>query len=151
RIIDADTKDVRITLRFRQDAPPPALGMIQSEQKQFSLQLESNDGNLALQSQDGTVQVPAGKYYLTSCRYQCRGQDGKHWQVSAMAGTEVSIAGNQVTRLPLGPRGAAKLSVTQAKGQLDLNLMLSGAGGEEIHDVRVEGTREQPPVPKVKL
>jgi hypothetical protein len=129
------------------------LGTLRAGVTDYALLLSGEQGVLRLRSRDGTARLPAGTYQLLQCSYRLTDPAGKPWgfSASANAGVTVEVLAQKEVMLPFGPPFVTKVDfAAPEKGQLTLNLTLTGTGGESYSFAYV-GDREKPPVPRARI
>jgi hypothetical protein len=131
------------------------LAAIRADYPRFGLLLANEDGVLPIESRNGQAQVPVGRYRVLVWNIERRAESGK-WEVQGGAwGTDAPAP-----ELAVDERGSASFKlaaplrarVTTARitpQDLDFQLSLTTASGENIGNVVVDG--RQPPEPMLRL
>jgi hypothetical protein len=129
------------------------LGQLKAEAKDYTLLLTGDDGVLQVRSKDGTARVPAGKYRLYQCNYKLP-FNGKLWKFQGHCGNDgvaVDVPPDGEVRIPFGAPLVPKIVVNRNGADLNLSLVLKGAGQETYQDVQIGDNYQRPPVPKVRI
>jgi hypothetical protein len=111
----------------------PKMGTLDIGKVDADLTLWSESGIQRLKGDEGTWQLPVGKYGIKNITLR-RTDKGNKWSImgfTAGKGVMIEIAANQSTMLKLGPPLLVKTEMKVADGTASFNLSLVGQGGEE--------------------
>jgi hypothetical protein len=134
---------------------PVKLAAIGSDYPRFGLILANDDGVLPIESQNGQARVPVGNYRVLVWSIERRTESGK-WEVQGGAwGTEagapeLTVAEGGSASFKLAAPLRAKVTAARTSPRdIDFQLSLTTASGENIGNVAVDG--RQPPEPTLRL
>jgi hypothetical protein len=124
-------------------------GKVLIPKPRWSVLLVGEKNHLMLSGGKAPVAVPAGTYTVYDYR-ESLPADGKatHTLSVSRAGAELAVKPGQTAKLEIGSPLVGKVTVSQAKGTVALNMDLKGAAANAV---RLSGPKGWPPRPTVAI